>query len=102
MPLVKDGDLIAIVKFLILVWVADTVKVTKFKGHATDADVEQGRVRLEDRLGNLEADAAADLGRLHQSEALMDARRVLLNARDTWDPIMLQLHRVMVAVYGFR
>ena len=30
-----------------------------------------------------EADAAADLGRLHQSEALMDAQRVLLNARET-------------------
>ena len=47
---------------------------------------EQGRVRLEDRLGNMEADAAADLGRLHQSEALMDARRVLLNTRETWFP----------------
>ena len=41
----------------------DTVRVTKVKGHATEADVEQGRVRLEDRLGILETDAAADLGR---------------------------------------
>ena len=31
------------------------------KGHATDGDVEQGRVWLEDKLGNFEADAAADL-----------------------------------------
>ena len=34
----------------------DTVRVTKVKGHATDADVDSGRVRLEDKLGNAEAD----------------------------------------------
>ena len=49
--------------------------VTKVKGHATDADVEQGRVRLEDRLGNAEADTAADLGRRYQPELLMDVWR---------------------------
>ena len=39
------------------------VRVTTVKGHATDADVEQGRIRPEDRLWNAEADTAADLGR---------------------------------------
>ena len=51
----------------------DTVRVTKVKGHAAGGDVEHGRVRLEDQVGNAEADAAADLGRRHQSELLMDA-----------------------------
>ena len=60
--------------------------------------VDQGRVRLEDQLGNAEADAASDLGRRHQSELLMDARRSLLSARTQWYPIMQQLHRFMVAV----
>ena len=73
-----------------------TVRVTKVKGHASDA--EQGRVRLEDKLGIDEADAAAGLGRCHQSELLMDARRVLLNARNYWYPIMLQLPLFMVAI----
>ena len=41
---------------------SDTFRYTKVKGHASEADVEQGRVREEDRLGNAEADAAADLG----------------------------------------
>ena len=36
------------------------------------ADVEQGPVRVEDRLGKIEADTAADLGRRHQPEAVMD------------------------------
>ena len=44
-----------------------------------------------------EADAA-DLGRRHQSEVLMDARRTLLKARSFWYPIMLDLHKFMIAV----
>ena len=76
----------------------DTVRVTKVKGHATEADVEQGRVRLEDRLGIVETDAAADLGRRYQSEVVMDAWWTLLKAWELWYPIMLQLHRFMVAI----
>ena len=53
MPLVKNGDLIVIVQHMILSRGLDTVKVTKVKGHATEADVEQGWVRLEDRPGNI-------------------------------------------------
>ena len=51
-----------------------------------------------DQQGNVEADAAADLGRRHQSEVLIDARRRLLKARSHWYPIMLDLHRFMIAV----
>ena len=75
----------------------ETVRVTKFERHATDADVEQGRVRVEDQLGNAEADAAADPGRRHQSELLINARRVLLKVCNHWYPIMMQLHRFMIA-----
>ena len=55
--------------------------------------MQQGRVRLEDQLGKTEADTAADFGRRHQSEVLIDARRVLLTVRCHWYPVMLQLHR---------
>ena len=51
-----------------------------------------------DQQGNAEADAAADLGRRHQSEILIDARRRLLGARSHWYPIMTDLHRFMIAV----
>ena len=76
----------------------DTVRVTKVKGHATDDDVEHGRVRLEGQLGNAESDAASDLGRRHQSELLMDAWRSLLKVRNHCYPTMMQLHRFMIAV----
>ena len=76
----------------------ETVRVTKVKGHAEDVDVQQGRVRLLEQQGSAEADAAADLGRRHQSEILIDARRRLLQTRSHWYPIMLDLYRCMGVV----
>ena len=75
-----------------------TIVWGKVKGHAEDVDVQQGRVRLLDKQGNTEADSAADQGRRHQSEVLIDARRRLLGARSHWYPIMTDLHRFMIAV----
>ena len=98
LALVKDGDLIALVRYMIRTRGRDTVKVTKVKGHAEDIDVQQSRVRLVDKQGNVEADIAADLGRRHQDEVLIDARRKLLGARSHWYPIMVDLHRFMIAI----
>ena len=94
LPLVKDGDLIALARFMIRTRGRETVRVTKVKGHAEDVDVQQGRVRLLDKQGNAEA----DLGRRHQSEVLIDARRRLLGVRSHWYPIMTDLHRFMIAI----
>ena len=90
--------MIALVQYMIRTRGRDTVRVTKVKGHAEDHDVQQGRVRPEDQVGNPEADTAADLGRRHQSEVLIDAMRRLLKARSYWSPIMLDLHQFMVAI----
>ena len=91
--MVKDGDLVAIVQHMLTAGGPDTVRVTKVKGHATEVDVEQGRVRADDKVGNDEADVAARLGRRRQAEGLIDARRDLFTARDLWYPIVGQLHR---------
>ena len=98
LPLVKDGDLVALVQFLIRTRGRETVRVTKVKGHAKDDDVQHGRVRLVDQQGNVEADVAADLGRRHQTEVLIDARRRLLQARSYWYPVITDLHRFMIAI----
>ena len=98
LPLVKDGDLIALARYMIHTRGQETVRVTKVNGHAEDVDVQQGRVRLLDKQGNSEADNAADLGRRHQSEVLIDARRRLLGTRSHWYPIMTDLHRFMIAI----
>ena len=51
------------------------------------------RVGFGWRIGYDEADTAADLGRRHQTEDVMEVRRALLNAREFRYPIMLHLHR---------
>ena len=96
--MVKDGDLVALVQYMIRTRGRDTVRVTKVKGHAKDDDVQHGRVRLVDQQGNVEADIAADLGRRHQSDILINARRRLLQARSYWYPIMTDLHRFKIAI----
>ena len=49
--LVKGGDLVALAQYMIRTRGRHTVRVTKVTGHATDVDVDLGRVRTEDRLG---------------------------------------------------
>ena len=44
LPLVKDGDLEALVQCMIRAKGWETVRVTKVKGHAEDVDVQQGSV----------------------------------------------------------
>ena len=79
-----------------------TVKVSKAKGHATDAMVAGGRDRREDKEGNDAADIAADFGRLRQPEVVNDARRHLLRAKQEWYPRMLVLHRFWLQFPGRR
>ena len=57
LPLIKDGDLVALVQCMIRTRGRETVWVTLVEGHADDVDVQQGRVRLVDQQGNAEADA---------------------------------------------
>ena len=98
LPLIEDGVLVALVQYMIRTRGRETVRVTEFKGRAEDADVQHGHVRLADQLENAEADFAADLGRRHQSEVLIGAKRRLLKARSYWYPVMRDLHRFMIAV----
>ena len=93
LSLVKDGDLLATIHSMLCLRGIDTVKVSNVKGHATQAMVDNGDVRIEDLVGNDGADAAADLGRLRQQDDVITARRDLLRARRYWYPIMLDLHK---------
>ena len=75
LTLVNDGDLLATIKSMLCLRGFDTVKVSKVKGHATRAMVDNGDVRLEDLIGNNGVDAAADFGRLRQHDDVITARR---------------------------
>ena len=71
----------------------ETVQVTKVKGHAEDSDVQQGRVRLEDQLGNAEADAVAYL-----VVVISLKFSLMVGVGHSMCVVKLQLHRFMIAV----
>ena len=74
-PLVNDGGLILFDRRLVQWRGLGSTQVTKVKGHADEGMVALGRVREVDRIGNNEADAAADMGRRRVHCSITDARR---------------------------
>ena len=57
-----------------------------------------GRVREVDRVGNNEADAAADLGSKRVLYASTDARRLVNRACARFYPVAQELHRFFIAI----
>ena len=55
-------------------------------------------VREVDRIGNNEADAAADLGRKRVHCHITDARRLVVGACARWYPVVRELHRFFIAI----
>ena len=96
-PLMKDGDLLATIHSMFCLRNSDTVKVSWVKGHAAPAIVASGDVCVEDLVGNNGVDAASDLGWLRQNDEVITSRRNLLRVRRSSYPIMLDLHRFLVA-----
>ena len=86
--LVNDGDLLLMVQQLVQWRGTGSSAVTKVKGHADEGLVAQGRVREVDRIGNNEADAAADLGRKRVHHSISDARRLVNKACGRWYPLV--------------
>ena len=73
------------------------VLITEVKGHADESMVLDGRVREVDRLGNDDADEAADFGRRRVGNPVIDARRNLSGVCGRWYPVLLDLHRFFIA-----
>ena len=96
--LLKDGDLLLLIVWMIRRRGPDTVKVSKVKGHADEVMVRSGQVREADRLGNNAADEAADFGRRRVGNLVIDARRNLSGVCNRWYPVILDLHRFFIAV----
>ena len=97
-PLVNNGDLLALAQWLLRWRGFRTTAVSKVKGHADEGMVAQGRVREIDRIGNNEADVAADLGRKRVHHVVSNARRTLNKACTRWYPVVCDLHRFFIAI----
>ena len=96
--LVNDGDLLVKVQQTARWRGSGKAAVTKVKGHADGGLVAQGRVREVDRIGNNEADAAADLGRKRVHYFITDARRPFNRACARCYPVQQEIHRFFIAI----
>ena len=83
-PLVNDGDFLLKVQQIVKWRGYGNACVTEVKGHADEGLVALGRVREADRIGNNEADAAADLSRKRVHCSVTDARRIVFRACARW------------------
>ena len=98
LELVRDGDLLLLFERMLHLRGLDTVRITKVKGHADESVVLQCRVREVDTSGNDAADEAADFGRRRVGHAVIDARRNLSGVCGRWYPVILDLHRFLIAI----
>ena len=73
--LVNNGDLLCLAQGMVRSRGRGNTLVSQVKGHADEGMVALGRVREVDRIGNNEADAAADMGRRRVHDSIMNARR---------------------------
>ena len=97
-PMVNDGDLQGLAQEIVHRRGRGTTLVSKVKGHADEGLVVMGRVREVDRIGNNEADAAADLGRRRVNDTITDARRLFNSACAYWYPIVKEFQHFFVAI----
>ena len=88
--LVDDGDLLLLIERMLEFRSLDTVRITKVKGHADEIVVLDGRVREQDKVGN----DAADFGR----RSVHDAWRNLSGVCGRWYPVVMDLHRLFIAI----
>ena len=94
----KDGDLWELFTRLVLQRGPRSVKITKVKGHATEAMVQEGKVKLAEKQGNDRSDTAAALGvtesqsKVHAFGALYSARHVRYRA------IMCRIQKYIVGL----
>ena len=97
-PLVNDGDLLCSAQGMVRSRGGGNTLVSKVKGHADEGVIVLGRVREVDRIGNNEADAAADMGRRRVHDSITDARRLFNAACARWYPIVKELQHFFVAI----
>ena len=95
-----DGDLLALIEKILAEQGPDSAQISKAKGHADESMVRDGRVRMLDKIGKDLADRAADFGRRRVPPAIIDSKRMVHSACIAWDSLILDLHRIFIAIAG--
>ena len=93
-----DGDLWQQFWQLVRARGANTVKVTKVKGHATEQQVEEGKVRTEDKEGNDNADQAADQGVNQHARGLRGMVEWIQQRQKKYIEVMSEIQAMIIEV----
>ena len=97
-----DGDLWKLYHDCAQAKTVDAIAITKVKGHATDQMVQQGLVRRADKVGNDEADTAADEGVKLATDQIKDLSDTLSLRQQAYADMHCQLLQHMVFMYLVR
>ena len=92
----KDGDLWAMLHRYLQAKGAHAVAFSKVKGHATDSDVMEGKVRADDKKGNDHADAAAETAVQQYGEVLVHFGQRLAQRHKDYTGFLVELHQCLV------
>ena len=93
-----DGDLWEIVWKGLIIKGPDTLRVTKVKGHATDAEVEAGLSTEVHQIGNRRADTAADHGVEGHRPGLVSLAAWCEKRHDAYCIFMAMVQKIIVTV----
>ncbi len=74
------------------------VKLTKVKGHATDAMVAQGKVKEEHKVGNGFSDEAADIGVEQHGEDFLEASTFFAAKQKEYGTFIKEIHKLILAI----
>ena len=92
----KDGDLWELLYNTLKRKGSWTFKVSKVKGHASDDMVIQGTVNAEDKVGNDQADIAADEGVNMHGDGIVKISRLLMKRHLEYTNLVKKVHDHML------
>ena len=98
----KDGDLWRIWFLFLKEKGHRAVKITKVKGHATQDDIDSGKVRSTDKEGNDKADAAAKKGIKQHGEAVIKTANWLSTRHKYYAWLVRDIHTHIIEGYVIR
>ena len=92
----KDGDLWELLHKMIQQKGWKSVKITKVKGHATEDNVEDGKVDINDKKGNDKADDYATKGLNGHADDFLKVSRLLTRRQTSYVAFVTNVHDHML------
>ena len=96
--IIPDGDLWEWFAKIVEAKGPQAVRLTKVKGHATDAMVAQGKVKEEHKVGNDFSDEAADIGVEQHGGDFLEASTLFAAKQKEYGTFIKDIHKLILAI----